>query len=112
MPIYEYRCQECQQTFEEWQKDFTERQVPCPVCGGKAERLISSSSFVLKGGGWYSDLYSKPAGDSSGSSASPSSTGAGASCASAGAPKAEAKAEAAPEAKPCAPTCASGGCSN
>lgn len=106
MPIYEYRCQECQQTFEEWQKDFTERQVPCPVCGGKAERLISSSSFVLKGGGWYSDLYSKPAGDSSESSAS---SGAGAS-----APKAapEVKAEAAPEAKPCAPSCTSGGCSN
>lgn len=62
MPIYEYRCQECQQTFEEWQKDFTERLVPCPVCGAKADRLISSSSFVLKGGGWYSDLYSKPAG--------------------------------------------------
>jgi len=101
MPIYEYRCQECQQTFEEWQKDFTERQVPCPVCGGKAERLISSSSFVLKGGGWYSDLYSKPAGESSASS-----------CASAGAPKVEAKAEAAPEAKPCAAACASGGCSN
>lgn len=110
MPIYEYRCQECQQTFEEWQKDFTERQVPCPVCGGKAERLISSSSFVLKGGGWYSDLYSKPAGESCASS------GAGASCAStgasAGATKVEAKAEAAPEAKPCAAACASGGCSN
>ena len=60
MPIYEYRCQECQQSFEEWQKDFSEHQVPCPVCGGKAERLISSTSFVLKGGGWYSDLYSKP----------------------------------------------------
>jgi len=65
MPIYEYRCQECQQTFEEWQKDFAERPVPCPVCGGKSERLISSTAFVLKGGGWYSDLYSKPAGSKS-----------------------------------------------
>lgn len=60
MPIYEYRCNECQQTFEEWQRDFAERQVPCPVCGAKADRLISSTSFVLKGGGWYADLYSKP----------------------------------------------------
>lgn len=93
MPIYEYRCQECQQTFEEWQKDFTERQTPCPVCGGKAERLISSSSFVLKGGGWYSDLYSKPSGTK-------------ASAAEAPAPK--------PEAKPAcaAGSCPSGGCSN
>ncbi|GFK95375.1 hypothetical protein NNJEOMEG_03237 [Fundidesulfovibrio magnetotacticus] len=73
MPIYEYRCQECQQTFEEWQKDFAERPVPCPVCGGKSERLISNTAFVLKGGGWYSDLYSKPAGSSGGSqSSSPS----------------------------------------
>lgn len=88
MPIYEYRCQECQQTFEEWQKDFAERQVPCPVCGGKAERLISSTSFVLKGGGWYSDLYSKPS--SSGSDAGTSS--------STPAPKAEAAPAAAPAA--------------
>jgi len=90
MPIYEYRCQECQQSFEEWQKDFSERQVLCPVCGGKAERLISSTSFVLKGGGWYSDLYSKPA-DSK--TAAPDS-------------KAEAKPEVKPETKPCAGSCA------
>jgi len=98
MPIYEYRCQECQQTFEEWQKDFAERKVPCPVCGGKAERLISSSSFVLKGGGWYSDAYSKPSPVKT-ESATPEATPA---------PKPEAK----PEVKPCAGSCASGGCSN
>ncbi|MFZ5426279.1 MAG: FmdB family zinc ribbon protein [Thermodesulfobacteriota bacterium] len=92
MPIYEYRCQECQQTFEEWQKDFAERPAPCPVCGGKAERLISSTSFVLKGGGWYSDLYSKPSGAKS-------------DCATAApAPKAEAA--------PSAPAAASGGSAN
>ena len=61
MPIYEYRCNECAQIFEEWQKDFSERQELCPVCGGMSERLISNSSFVLKGGGWYSDSYAKPA---------------------------------------------------
>ncbi|WP_243357744.1 FmdB family zinc ribbon protein [Fundidesulfovibrio terrae] len=94
MPIYEYRCQECQQTFEEWQKDFADRQVPCPVCGGKAERLISSSSFVLKGGGWYSDLYSKPAGSNADTCAPASSTST----------KTETKA--------CAASCPSGGCSN
>jgi len=82
MPIYEYRCQDCQQTFEEWQKDFIDRQVPCPVCGAKSERIMSNTSFVLKGGGWYTDLYSKPAGKSS-------DAGSGGSKASA-APKAEA----------------------
>lgn len=93
MPIYEYRCNECQQTFEEWQKDFAERQVPCPVCGAKSDRLISSTSFVLKGGGWYADLYSKPAEkktESSGADAAPAkaeapSTPCSGSCAGSGA---------------------------
>ena len=57
MPIYEYRCNECQQIFEEWQHDFEEREVPCPVCNGSAKRLISSTSFVLKGSGWYVTDY-------------------------------------------------------
>ncbi|GAB6037846.1 hypothetical protein JCM15519_24050 [Fundidesulfovibrio butyratiphilus] len=90
MPIYEYRCQECQQTFEEWQKDFTERQVPCPVCGGKSERIMSNTSFVLKGGGWYSDLYSKPAQSTSESSQTESATASAA----------------------CSTSCSGGGCSN
>ncbi|WP_027183772.1 FmdB family zinc ribbon protein [Desulfovibrio inopinatus] len=57
MPIYEYRCRECAQIFEEWQKDFKEREVPCPVCGNSSDRLISNTSFVLKGGGWYVTDY-------------------------------------------------------
>ena len=97
MPIYEYRCQDCQQTFEEWQKDFTDRQVPCPVCGAKSERIMSSTSFVLKGGGWYTDLYSKPAAKTADTSAN---TGTGGSPA----PKAESP-------KPCA-GCTGGTCAN
>ena len=61
MPIYEYNCQDCKQIFEEWQKDYEERDIPCPVCGGNASRIISSTSFVLKGGGWYASGYSGPA---------------------------------------------------
>lgn len=57
MPIYEYRCDECQQTFEEWQQDFEERKVRCPVCGNLAKREISNTSFILKGGGWYATDY-------------------------------------------------------
>lgn len=58
MPIYEYNCQDCKQIFEEWQKDYEERDIPCPVCGGHASRIMSSTSFVLKGGGWYASGYS------------------------------------------------------
>jgi len=62
MPIYEYRCDDCQHLFEEWQKDFTERELTCPVCGGKAKRMISNTAFILKGSGWYvTDYASKSA---------------------------------------------------
>jgi len=69
MPIYEYNCQDCKQIFEEWQKDYDERDIPCPVCGGKATRLISSTSFVLKGGGWYASGYSEAGGAGPGAAA-------------------------------------------
>lgn len=59
MPIYEYQCHECQQIFEEWQTDFEDKELECPVCGGKATKVISNSTFVLKGGGWYSSGYCK-----------------------------------------------------
>jgi putative FmdB family regulatory protein len=57
MPIYEYLCKDCEQIFEEWQKDFSERVAACPICGGDAHRIISHTSFVLKGTGWYVTDY-------------------------------------------------------
>lgn len=71
MPIYEYRCKECQQVFEEWQKDFAEHQFSCPVCGGLSERLISNTSFVLKGGGWYVTDYGRGDSGANGKGAAP-----------------------------------------
>ena len=61
MPIYEYACSACGHQFEEWQK-MTDKPVrTCPKCKAKkVERLISQTSFHLKGGGWYSDLYAGP----------------------------------------------------
>ncbi|HHN74812.1 MAG TPA: zinc ribbon domain-containing protein [Acidobacteria bacterium] len=75
MPIYEYQCQNCGHEFEKIQK-FSDRPVRrCPECGGKTEKLISRSAFVLKGGGWYADGYAggKKAKKSGASSASSSS---------------------------------------
>jgi len=57
MPIYEYLCKDCEQIVEEWQKDFSDRMATCPVCGGDAQRIISNTSFVLKGTGWYVTDY-------------------------------------------------------
>jgi putative FmdB family regulatory protein len=58
MPIYEYECQSCDHRFEEWQKMSDKPVKVCPKCKArKVEKLISHTSFQLKGGGWYSDLY-------------------------------------------------------
>ena len=71
MPIYEYRCEDCGREFEEWQK-ITEPAIDkCSVCGGKASRLISHSSFILKGTGWYVTDYARKDGSSSPAPSSP-----------------------------------------
>ena len=59
MPTYEYVCEACK---NEWEVEQRMTDVPvkkCPKCGKlKAHRQISAGNFILKGGGWYSDLYS------------------------------------------------------
>lgn len=58
MPIYEYRCRLCDHLFEEWAKSFdSPNHEPCPKCGGDAERIMSRTSFVLEGTGWYVTEY-------------------------------------------------------
>lgn len=59
MPVYEYKCQKCGLEFEAIQK-ITEKPLKrCKVCSGKVARLISNSSFVLKGSGWYVTDYAR-----------------------------------------------------
>jgi putative FmdB family regulatory protein len=59
MPIYEYACEKCESEFEVEQRITDDPIKTCPGCKSKKiKRLISRTSFVLKGGGWYSDLYS------------------------------------------------------
>lgn len=60
MPIYEYRCTGCRGEFEYRQSMREAARTVCESCGGLLERLISRSSFLLKGSGWYKDLYSSP----------------------------------------------------
>ena len=65
MPVYEYICKACDHEFEREQRIVENPIKKCPACGAmKAKRLISRTSFVLKGGGWYSDLYSSSGGNS------------------------------------------------
>src|SRR3954451_19813557 len=66
MPIYEYNCEKCG-TFETTQR-ITEKPLNgCPTCKGKVKKLISTTSFQLKGTGWYITDYArkdKPSGKS------------------------------------------------
>ncbi len=58
MPIYEYQCQTCENIVETWQGLSEPPLTDCPKCDGQLKKLISMSSFQLKGGGWYADGYS------------------------------------------------------
>ena len=91
MPVYEYLCDKCEREFEVEQRITEDPLRSCPHCRSrKLRRLISQTSFVLKGSGWYSDLYSssksksdsgtkdaggdaKPAGDSASSASTDAS---------------------------------------
>lgn len=57
MPIYEYECLFCKNTFEITQKFDDPLLQKCPFCDGKVKKLISNTSFVLKGSGWYLTDY-------------------------------------------------------
>jgi putative FmdB family regulatory protein len=58
MPIYEYQCQKCG-TFEATQRITDKPLSKCPTCKGKVKKLISNTSFQLKGTGWYITDYAR-----------------------------------------------------
>ena len=58
MPIYEYLCAKCEHEFEREQRITEDPVKTCPKCRSRrVKRLISQTSFVLKGSGWYADGY-------------------------------------------------------
>lgn len=57
MPIYEYRCSDCGVEFEVSQGMDDDPLTTCKKCSGSVHRLISFTSFSLKGSGWYADGY-------------------------------------------------------
>ena len=65
MPIYEYHCTKCGETFEAFQKITDDPLTECRFCRGKVEKLISQSSFQLKGSGWYLTDYARRSSSSS-----------------------------------------------
>jgi putative FmdB family regulatory protein len=62
MPIYEYECESCGEVSEQMESiNTTDTTKPCPKCNKTANRIMSSTSFHLKGGGWYTTDYKKGA---------------------------------------------------
>lgn len=54
MPIYEYKCIECGHEMDHFHRSRKEPKPPCKACGQDSlEKLISLTSFQLKGNGWY-----------------------------------------------------------
>ena len=100
MPTYDYACDNCGHEFERQQRITENPLKKCPKCGkDKARRMIGGGNFILKGGGWESDLYSGPSNRSkstakkSDDSSSPSSTSSSSSKpdSSSSAPKSDSK---------------------
>lgn len=95
MPTYEYACTSCGFAWEAVQKISEAALTDCPQCkAASAKRQISGGNFILKGGGWYADLYSSSGGSKKAESS--------ASSAAASAPKTESTSTSEP-AKPAAP---------
>jgi putative FmdB family regulatory protein len=75
MPTYDYACDACGHEFERVQRITEKALKKCPKCGkDRARRMIGGGGFILKGGGWESDLYSGPSNRSTSASKSSQSS--------------------------------------
>jgi putative FmdB family regulatory protein len=66
MPLYEYRCRECDHTYEKLERMSAPSSGTCPECGGEATRLIGVPALQFKGSGWYVTDYGKGTGGAAG----------------------------------------------
>ncbi len=57
MPIYEYGCTKCGEIEEALQRFSDKPLTKCKHCSGRLHKLISQSTFHLKGTGWYVTDY-------------------------------------------------------
>jgi putative FmdB family regulatory protein len=61
MPLYEFKCESCSKVHEIMQRFSDPHPAHCPECQGSLTKLISMSSFALKGTGWYTTDYKRKA---------------------------------------------------
>lgn len=62
MPTYEYKCTNCNYTFELFQTMSAKPLKECPKCKGEVKRLIGTGAgAIFKGSGFYqTDYKNKP----------------------------------------------------
>lgn len=53
MPLYTYRCNQCDHEFQVRQRMVDDPLTECPVCNGTVRRVVSSVGVVFKGSGFY-----------------------------------------------------------
>ncbi len=57
MPTYSYRCTECERVFDAFHSMTCTEKQHCPECGMEGKKLMSASSVIFKGSGFYSTDY-------------------------------------------------------
>jgi len=58
MPTYDYKCSDCNYTFEYFQPMSAEQLTECPQCRGRLKRIIGTGSGpIFKGSGFYQTDY-------------------------------------------------------
>jgi putative FmdB family regulatory protein len=58
--IYEFRCKNCGViTQGSFPISSDPKKIICKKCKGEAERIVSKTTFILKGKGWAKDGYSR-----------------------------------------------------
>jgi putative FmdB family regulatory protein len=65
VPIYEYKCQDCDEQLEALQQVSEPPLTTCPECGGSLKKLLSAPAFQFKGSGWYVTDYAGKSGGTS-----------------------------------------------
>jgi putative FmdB family regulatory protein len=56
MPLYDVRCDACGREEEVFLK-LNEKEPECAACGSSMRKIMSPTTFVLKGNGWAKDNY-------------------------------------------------------
>jgi putative FmdB family regulatory protein len=100
MPLYDYRCDHCGETFEVRQKFADPVLTVHEGCGGALERLISLAALQFKGTGWYVTDYGRNGKRASASSNGKSETKSDSHGESKSESKTESKSDAKSESKP------------